>query len=259
MTVDAYAGLRRRKQTPWTVKFGDAFASKLIAVGGIGTIAAIMLVVLVLFGTAWPLFQRPTRPQWRTFNSQPFTHVGLDENDLILWGADSIGKITAMSTISGAVLAEFPSPATSERQVTASHLSIDCKSLVLGFSDGSFQVATINFQNDLLNAVDLPAEVKVTASEPVAVLGGQVYKWFDAASVRRIQLMSPQWSEPRSLGKAAVKAIDYLASESSQMAKQSQSFVLAVVEANWPSLLWLARKQSSAINLAKPCQSTLAA
>ena len=52
MKVDAYAGVRRRKQTPWTVKFGDAFASKLIAVGGIGTIAAIMLVVLVLLGTA---------------------------------------------------------------------------------------------------------------------------------------------------------------------------------------------------------------
>ena len=59
MAGDAYTGLKRRKQTPWSVRFGDALASRIIAVGGIGTIAAILLVVLVLIGTAFPLVGGP--------------------------------------------------------------------------------------------------------------------------------------------------------------------------------------------------------
>ena len=116
MTVDAYAGVRRRKQTPWTVKFGDAFASKLIAVGGIGTIAAILLVVLVLLGTAWPLFQTPPAPQWRTFDCPTFKHIGLDEHELILWGVDATGKLSVVETGSGRRWRNFQvQRATSER------------------------------------------------------------------------------------------------------------------------------------------------
>lgn len=228
MTVDAYAGVRRRKQTPWTVKFGDAFASKLIAVGGIGTIAAIMLVVLVLLGTAWPLFQSPPAPQWRTFAGPSFKHVGLDEQELILWGVDSTGKLSVFATAAGEPLVEYPSPASDERKVTATHLSIDRSMLVLGFSDGSYQLAEIGFKYDLLNAADLPPEVKVTDTEPIVVYDGLVYQRFDGTSVRRTQIVAPEWSAPKSLGSAAVTMIDYLGS-TSPTAQQSKSHVIAIV------------------------------
>lgn len=228
MTVDAYAGVRRRKQTPWTVKFGDAFASKLIAVGGIGTIAAIMLVVLVLLGTAWPLFQKPSDPQWRTFDIPSFKHVGLDEHELMLWGADASGKISVFATHAGERLTEHASPESEERKVTASHLSIDRTTLVLGFSDGSYQVGEIGFKYDLLNAADLPPEVKVTEAEPIAVHDGQVYQRFDLTSVRRSQVIAPQWTAPKSLGEAPVTMIDYLGS-STPSAQQSKSHLVAIV------------------------------
>ncbi len=229
MTVDAYAGVRRRKQTPWTVKFGDAFASKLIAVGGIGTIAAIMLVVLVLLGTAWPLFQSPPAPKWRTFNSPAFKHVGLDDHSLILWGSDDSGRLTVLATGVGERLAEYQSPATDERKVTASHLSIDRSTLVLGFSDGSYQVAELGFKYDLLNIVDLPPDVEVTQAEPIAVHDGQVYQRFDVTSVRRTQFAAPVWTPPKSLGNAPVSMIDYLGTPSSQATQQSKSHVIAVL------------------------------
>ena len=228
MKVDAYAGVRRRKQTPWTVKFGDAFASKLIAVGGIGTIAAIMLVVLVLLGTAWPLFQPPNRPQWRSYDGPSFRHVGLDDHELILWGADASGKLSVLSTHTGEPLGEFPSPETEMRKVTASHLSIDRTSLVLGFSDGSYQVAEIAFKNDLLNTADLPPELKVSEADPVALHEGHVYQWFDSTSVRRTHIVVPEWSAPRSLGSAAVTVIDYVG-PSSPLAQQSKSHVIAII------------------------------
>lgn len=92
---DAYTGLRRRKQTPWTVKFGDAFVSRLIAIGGIGTIAAILLVVLVLVGTALPLIRNPAVQSWDEISASsdgttpagiPYVHSGVDENGMLLWG-----------------------------------------------------------------------------------------------------------------------------------------------------------------------------
>ncbi len=228
MTVDAYAGLRRRKQTPWTVKFGDAFASKLIAFGGIGTIAAILLVVLVLFGTAWPLFKSPSVSIWRTFASPAFEHVGLDEHELILWGADSEGKITALATHAGELLAEYPVPKMDERMITASHLSIDRSTLVLGFSDGTIQLAEIGFKNELLNVADLPAAVAVTEADPIGVHEGAVYQRFDASSVRRTQIVAPEWTVPRSLSDKPVTSIDYVGSSAPTSAAKSSVQVVAI-------------------------------
>ena len=228
MTVDAYAGLRRRKQTPWTVKFGDAFASKLIAVGGIGTIAAILLVVFVLFGTAWPLFRSPSIMNWQTFPSSNFEHVGLDEQKTVLWGADRDGKITVRAVHNGESLAEFPSPAAADREVTASHLSIDRSTLVLGYDDGSFQVAEIGFKYELLNVSDIPTEVAVSEASPVAIHEGSVYQMFDDTSVRRTQFIAPVWSASRSLGEKAVTSIDYLNSTASKSAAQSSTYIAAI-------------------------------
>lgn len=228
MTVDAYAGLRRRKQTPWTVKFGDAFASKLIAFGGIGTIAAILLVVLVLFGTAWPLFRSPAVTSWRTFGSPSFEHVGLDEHELILWGVDKSGKITVLATHDGKLLSEFPVPSSDERRVTASHLSIDRSQLVLGFSDGTYQLCEIGFKNELLNLADLPPGVTVGEDEPIAVHEGAVYQRFDATSVRRTQMVAPEWSVPRSLSDQPVTSIDFSGPAGAKSASQASSQVIAI-------------------------------
>ncbi len=71
MSSEAYAGIRRRKQTPWRVKFGDALVSRLITIGGIGTIGAVLLVVLVLLATAWPLLKSPTATAWHAVVPPP--------------------------------------------------------------------------------------------------------------------------------------------------------------------------------------------
>jgi phosphate transport system permease protein len=50
---------RRRRGNPW-VRTGDALARILITLGGVGTIAAVLLVGVFLFVVAAPLF-RPAR------------------------------------------------------------------------------------------------------------------------------------------------------------------------------------------------------
>lgn len=222
MTVDGNFGLRRRKQTPWSVKFGDALASKLIAVGGIGTIAAIMLVVLVLFGTVWPLFSRSSVGLWQQIPAGDLRHVALDEHQVIVWGVDNSGAIVALAVESGEELHRFPNPLETGPQLTSSQISIDRTQAILGFSDGSFQIVQVAFENTLMNAKDVPAEVVVSRDSPFRTHAGSVYQWFDNNSVRRTTLVDPKWSPAKSLGEAPVTAIDFAPAN-------PDTFVVAVV------------------------------
>ena len=48
-------GRRRERRTRWTVKLIDRLAKRLIVIGGIGTIAAVLSVCVFLIWVAWPL------------------------------------------------------------------------------------------------------------------------------------------------------------------------------------------------------------
>ena len=51
-----FTGLSRRRKTSWTVAAGDRIAHGFVAVGGIGTIAAVLLVCVYLVSQVVPLF-----------------------------------------------------------------------------------------------------------------------------------------------------------------------------------------------------------
>ncbi len=243
MAGDAYTGLRRRKQTPWTVKFGDAFVSRLIAIGGIGTIAAILLVVLVLVGTALPLFRSPDIQVWSDIpattgdaatvmphTSSPYLHFGMDDNGLMLWGMMETGEVEVRGVADGSLLRTFPLELDTGVTVTASQLAIDGSTLAVGLSDGTFRVARLSFTSTLINPSDLPAQVRVTREAPVATAADAIFQWFDANGVRQSTMDPVVWSEPKRLGDAAVLAIDYLPSDSANLlSTTSSSSALAVV------------------------------
>src|SRR4051794_30089631 len=56
----SFTGRARRLSNRWSVKFSDLLARGLITVGGIGTIAAVLMVLVFLLYVAFPLFL-PTR------------------------------------------------------------------------------------------------------------------------------------------------------------------------------------------------------
>lgn len=231
MTSDgSYAGLKRRKQTPWSVRFSDALFSRIIAIGGIGTIAAIMLVVLVLLGTAWPLFQSPEIGSWKSIKVAEYQEVGVDEHNLVCWGLTEAGAIEVLALYNGQKLAEYPSPADDTRKVTSHCVALDQRSIVLGFSDGSFQIAGLEFQTQLVNVSELPAEVQLSEDEPVVAFQSDVYEWFDSNSARRTSLRPPTWSMQQKLGDAPVLAVDYWPPPTSnQLQQQSQASLISIV------------------------------
>jgi phosphate transport system permease protein len=264
---ESYTGIKRRKQTPWSVRFGDALASRVIAVGGIGTIAAILLVVLVLLGTALPLLQRPKFSQWHTLSTPSYRHAGIDEDGLILWGMDVDGRVEARSSSTGELLASFPmtpgenapdqdsQAASNDEQtaqppggtepddsagdeqlspdtprLTSSNVTIDRSMLVAGFSDGTIRTANIEFETSLLAVKELPAGVSVDQRQPVATDGEEVYLWLDATGARRVRLSEVVWSDAKQLGEGPVKAIDFVPDRSAnRLSRSTRSQALAVV------------------------------
>ncbi|MFO1063774.1 MAG: ABC transporter permease subunit [Pirellulales bacterium] len=231
MSGDAYAGVRRRKQTPWRVKFGDAVASRLITVGGMGTIIAVMLVVLVLFAGASPLFRSPTFSDWQThpIQSSDWLHGGVDEHGLVFWLCDQNGQLVFFSAHDGKELASFALVTDSERKVTASSVTTDRTHLVLGFSDGTYQMTSIGFQSSLLQRADLPESVRLSADNRIAVSEGSLYELFDADDVRKVDIVPPQWTEAAKLADKPIRRLDYIPpSTSNQFSSQSSSLLGAV-------------------------------
>lgn len=230
MAGNAYAGIKRRKQTPWSVRVGDALVSRIIAVGGIGTIAAISLVVLVLLGTALPLFRTPRYQAWRSVSTAAYQQFAIDENGLLLWGLTAAGQLEVRNLNNGEVLSSLDIEIAPGTSITSSALTIDRSQLVLGFSNGTFQVAELGFETSLLSPQDLPAGVGVSRANPVVGDGTEIYQWFDAKGVRRVKFKNVEWSDPKQLGDAPVTALDYLPDNSANLlASSTSSHVLAVV------------------------------
>lgn len=262
MAGDAYTGTRRRKQTPWTVKFGDALVSRLIAVGGIGTIAAILLVIIVLIGTAFPLFRSPKIDVWQPMASpekneatEPYLHVGVDDNNLMLWGMLASGEIQVRCIADGRLLKSFELDLADEVRITSSCLSIDRKALAVGLSDGSFRVANIGFGATLISPAALPSEVNVSPKAPTTSFGESVFQWFDANGVRKATVDTIEWSPAHKLGDAAVLCLDFLPSDTANLlAAKTESTAVAVVGKD----LVLARIETTRNRLTKKSTDSLA-
>lgn len=229
MAGKAYAGQRRRKQTPWSVKFGDALFSRIIAVGGIGTIVAILLVVLVLLGTALPLLRGPEFQPWAKLETPAYRHVGVDADGVLLWGMTEEGEIEVRETLSSAILTSHSLPEDQESSITSSFVSIDRKTVGLGFSDGSVRFAEIEFEDQLIGNDALPAGMSLTAEHPVDIDGETIYQRFDNATSRKTWLGEIAWSNAYQLAEQPILALDYIPdSTANRFARTATDRVVAV-------------------------------
>ena len=241
MSSEAYAGIRRRKQTPWRVKFGDALVSRLITIGGIGTIGAVLLVVLVLLATAWPLLRSPSASQWHSITpdvdtaqansafQQSIIATGSDEFGKLIWQAAKDGSVRLLSAADGQSVAHYPSPGSDERQVSCHALSIDRQRLTLGFTDGTYQTVQFVFHAALLVKEQLPDGVTLNADQPLVIHEQSLIEMFGDAALRQLSLEPLTWSEPVKVAESKLLAIDYLAGEAANQFSQAASSVLAAM------------------------------
>lgn len=199
------------RRTPFRIKFRDSLMGMLIAVGGISTIIALLLVVCVLVGTTVPLLSRTTFGAWSKLAVSNYVHYGIDDNAALMWGMTRAGDIELRSLADGQLLATFPF--VHSGRMTSTCLTLDRAALAVGFDDGTVRTASIEFDERLLSRASLPEGIAVSEQQPTQVLDETIYQWIEGNGVRTTRLKEVVWSEPVPLCDGPIVALDFLPAE----------------------------------------------
>jgi phosphate transport system permease protein len=159
----SFTGRARRRTTRPGVRFGDTFARAVITLGGIGTIAAVLLMGVFLLAVALPLF-RPASiggPAKTSFDAAgdggadvpPVMAIGTDDTGEIAWNLDlAAGRMRLLDLTDGAVVLDRPLGETGAALDGATTLRVHPGSAlaVVGFRDGSFRTATLGVESTFI-------------------------------------------------------------------------------------------------------------
>ena len=155
---------RRRRGNPW-VRTGDALARILITLGGVGTIAAVLLVGVFLFVVAAPLF-RPARTHSAgggPLGADPPLALGCDESGDLVWfvtGGEAAGSLRVVGLTGAEWLLERAAADAGLAGCTVVR-SVGSELLTaVGFADGSFRTGRLGLDSSFLAANDLAAEIQ---------------------------------------------------------------------------------------------------
>jgi phosphate transport system permease protein len=158
--TSSFTGRRRFRKTRWTVRVADRVARAAIAVGGVGTILAVLLVCVFLAWVAAPLFLPATVEKTNEIaspwsSSQPL-HVAVDEYRIAGWALLPDGTLYGFRLDDGHVFQKrrlFASPA-----LTAS--SFQGENAAFGFADGTARAGAIGFRTTFLEAGQVPKQIR---------------------------------------------------------------------------------------------------
>lgn len=174
-------GRRRQRQTRWTVKLIDRLARRLIIVGGIGTIAAVLSVCVFLFWVAAPLMFSPQvdgrKALAQADAKEPPVHVALDEFRTMAWTLSRDGRVRVMRLDNGELLSE--QPLSEPTPLSAWSLMSGDGSVAFGYADGTVRLGNIRFATRFLAPKDLPANHPADSKELFAFDGGLAKKTGD--------------------------------------------------------------------------------
>ena len=194
---------RRRTTHPW-VRAGDWLARALITLGGIGTIAAVLMVAVFLLAVAMPLFRPARISVERGFSiaTEPsdgpgdaasagtvVAAMGADESGIVAWllasgtvagdEADGVGhgRLKMFAIADGVPLQDRTAAECGLAGVSAIRVLPGSMQAVAGFEDGTFRIGRLGLESTYLGDADLPV-----GFEPLAA--GAARKHGDAVIVR---------------------------------------------------------------------------
>jgi phosphate transport system permease protein len=144
------------------VKVWNRVAGSLITLGGLGTIAAVLLVCVFLVSVVIPLFQPPEIESLRKValaeESQVSDYLGLNEYTTMGWIVDNEGTIRLFRLDTGEELHRLRP--LGDRRPTAAAFSIRDGVVAFGFADGSVQYGTVDFGTRFLEADTVPETIR---------------------------------------------------------------------------------------------------
>jgi phosphate transport system permease protein len=205
----AFTGRARRKETRWGVRALDVVSRWVITVGGIGTVAAVSTVFLLLLWVVFPLLL-PARSgglgRVSAESARRALRVGVDDYHSIAWVLRDDGAIIARDFDTGALLEErrlFP-----ERTITAAAFAAGGTSVALGFADGAVALGHIGFATTFIDNVAAAPELQRLAPGARTVAGPAVAQRISPAQLR-LQRLDVSFEEPAAgASSAAVRLLD---------------------------------------------------
>jgi phosphate transport system permease protein len=214
----SFTGRHRKRTTSPLVWWTDRIAKGVIAVGGVGTIIAVLLVCVFLVSVAVPLFEPGQLEDERKFQTASAAKapwlLGVDEYRLIGWAMFDDGQLNAFRLDNGQALGQpinVRNDADSEEagpMLTAASSTADA-ALALGFADGSFRTGKVGFEAKYHDLDQAPDAVKGLAE-------GAIHQLDDGLAVRtgggqiRVQKLTLKL-DPRAAGETSspVRLVDY--------------------------------------------------
>ena len=210
MNPDAsFTGRARRRTTRPGVRFGDTLARAVITLGGIGTIAAVLLMGLFLLAVALPLFRSASIGGHATTalgeaateenRVLPVIALGTDESGEIGWSLDlGVGRMRLLDLAAGSLVLDRPLEAAGVDLSAATVLRVHPGSTlaVVGFGDGAFRLAAVGVESTYIPAAEVAVDVRtlpVGGARPDAegaVLRTGVDRW------ARIRVVAAAAGEP---------------------------------------------------------------
>ncbi len=206
----SFTARSRHRRTRWTVRLADRAARTMIAVGGIGTIAAVSMVCVFLVWTVLPLFVPASlgEPRQTTLEAQsaPAQRLAVDENQLLFWTISPDATLDVFRLDDGTRIAQrrlFP-----DRQPTASCYSVDSRKVAFGFDDGAVIAGTIDFEAKFVAPEQLPKELAALARGESATWQDSLVTHTTQGQFRR-ERATAEFGEPIAADKpSAVRLID---------------------------------------------------
>jgi phosphate transport system permease protein len=192
----AFTGRARKKETSWRVRAMDVVSRWVITVGGIGTVAAVSTVFLLLLWVAFPLLlpARAGKPAHvAAAAGARVLRLGVDEHLSILWTLRADGSLAVRSFETGALLEErrlFP-----DRTITATASSASGTEIALGFADGAVALGTLGFASSFVDDTAAPPELRRLPAGGRAVAGTAIAQRISPSQFR-LSRLEPSFGEP---------------------------------------------------------------
>ncbi|MGE0145531.1 MAG: ABC transporter permease subunit [Planctomycetota bacterium] len=195
----------RELHTRRSTAFADGVARWVIALGGIGTIAAVSTVFVFLFWVVKDLFLparvgEPVRVERQS--AGPILMAGVDEYRTTVWTISGDGRLELRLATDGTPLRTVALVEPGRAELTAIGREAGSSKLVLGFRDGSIQLVQVDFRTQFLE----PERVE---SKYLALKPGEIAAFGESALERtvrgkfRVQSLQLRLEAPQSFGSGA--------------------------------------------------------
>ncbi len=202
----------RRRKTSLRVMVSDKVARWVIAIGGIGTIAAVLTVGLYLVWVAAPLFFPSKVEQGKSIGAvslraQATTYrLGVNDYETLAWLLLPDGTFDVIRLDTGDSIETVD--IDGEQVLTAFGLNTQHSQIAVGYDDGTVRLGTIGFEMGFVDLKDAPEAVRGLELGEIQVVGPLLYERVNAQQLRT-QRFSAVLKEPAPLSPGhAVRLID---------------------------------------------------